>query len=74
MTYIVDIRQRRQITLPKDLLSTWNLSQGDQLRIEVKDNREATLIPQKQLALSALKEIQAIFAKSRLSQDEFART
>lgn len=73
MTYTLDIRQRRQVTLPRDLLLRWNLDEGDKLRIEIKDGYQATMIPQKKVALDALGEIQEIFAKSGLAEKEFAR-
>ena len=73
MTYTLDIRQRRQVTLPRELLLKWGVDEGDKLRIEVKDGNTATMVPQKKVALEALEEIQAIFAKSGTAEEEFAR-
>ena len=73
MTYTVNIRQRRQITLPRELLVKWSLDEGDKLRIEIGDGDIVTLTPQKKVALQALTEIQAIFAKSEIPENEFVR-
>jgi len=73
MTYILDIKQRRQVTFPKDLLTKLGLSEGDKLQIEVRSDSEAVIKPQKRVALKALKEIQAIFARSGITKNEFAR-
>lgn len=73
MTYTLGIRQRRQVTLPRELLLKWGVDEGDKLRIEIKEGNMAIMVPQKKLALDALEEIQAIFAKSGIAEEEFAR-
>ena len=70
MTYILDIRARRQVTIPGDLLRTWGLQEGDGLILEVKDN-QARLMPKKQSARALLSEIQKAFINSGFSEKEF---
>lgn len=70
MTYVLDIRARRQVTIPGDLLKTWDLREGDGLILEVKDN-QARLMPKKQSAKALLSEIQKAFVNSGFSEKEF---
>jgi AbrB family looped-hinge helix DNA binding protein len=39
MTYIVNIRNRRQITLPAEVLNKLRLSVGDNLALQVKEQK-----------------------------------
>lgn len=70
MTYVLDIRARRQVTIPGDLLKTWNLQEGDGLILEIKDN-QARLMPKKQSVKALLSEIQNAFVSSEFSEKEF---
>lgn len=70
MTYTLDIRARRQVTIPGGLLKTWGLQEGDGLILEVKDN-QARLTPKKQSAKAMLDEIQKAFINSGFSEKEF---
>ena len=69
MTYTVQIRPKRQITLPKAALEQMGVSIGDQLSLNLNSN-QATLIPHKAIALDALKSIQKIFAQSGIPESE----
>ena len=71
-SYLIDIRQRRQATIPSAVLSQLGVGVGDSLEISVSDNK-ATLIPQKQIALNALQEIQSIFANSDVKESEMQK-
>ncbi len=70
MTYVLDIRARRQVTIPGDLLKTWGLEEGDGLILEVKDN-QARLMPKKQSVKAMFDEIQKAFVSSGFSEKEF---
>jgi antitoxin component of MazEF toxin-antitoxin module len=69
MNYTVQIRPKRQITLPKDVLEQMGVSIGDQLNIDF-NNQEMTLTPSSKVALNALKEIQRVFAESNITEAE----
>ncbi len=68
-SYLIDIRQRRQTTIPSAVLDQLGVSVGDSLEISVSGNK-AVLIPQKQIALNALQEIQSVFASSGIKESE----
>ena len=68
-SYTVNIRPRRQATLPRPLLETLGVSVGDSIKIEVS-GKKAVLTAQKQAALDALAEIKKIFAESGISERE----
>lgn len=68
-SYLIDIRQRRQTTIPSAVLTQLGVGIGDSLEISVSGNK-ATLIPQKQIALNALQEIQSVFASSGVKESE----
>lgn len=72
MVFIVNIRDRRQITLPSDVLSKLGLSIGDNLAIQVKEQRFIARPVQEQ-AVDTLKAIQKIFQKSKTSEVEFQK-
>jgi len=66
MNFTIDIRPRRQATLPNALLQIMGVSVGDQLEITIK-NKQALIKPKKQIALEALKAIQKAFGESGIS-------
>lgn len=70
--YTIDIRERRQATLPSDLLQKLGIGVGDSLEITVE--REKTILrPKKQAALDALKEIQRVFSRSTVPEKEIQK-
>lgn len=71
--YTVDIRQRRQVTLPYAALKQLGVDVGDSLVIELTKNG-AILKPQKQIALNALTEIQQIFGKAGITKAQMLRS
>lgn len=72
MVFIVNIRDRRQITLPADVLSQLGLSVGDNLAIQVKEQKFVAKPVQEQ-AVDTLKAIQKIFQNSKISEGELQK-
>ncbi len=65
----ITLRARRQLTLPAEICDALGLAVGDRLEIAVSD--EGLLVrPKKAVALSALSEIQAAFARSDLTEED----
>jgi len=69
MTYIVNIRPRRQITIPQEVLNQLLVSQGDKLSLEVV-NKKIIVKPVKEQAIDSLKAIQKAFQKTKISEAE----
>ena len=69
MTFIVNIRDRRQITLPADILDKLGLSVGDNLAIQVK-KQELIVKPLREQAVDTLKAIQKVFQESKINERE----
>ncbi|KKQ42599.1 MAG: Transcriptional regulator, AbrB family [Microgenomates group bacterium GW2011_GWC1_37_8] len=69
MSYTIDIRQRRQVTLPNEVLKQMGVTVGDSIEIKV-EGKKAVLKPKKQIALEALKEMQRIVRESGISEKE----
>lgn len=67
MNFTIDIRPRRQATLPAPLLQMMGIGIGDSLEVEINNN-QAVLRPKKQLALDALKAIQAAFRRAKIPE------
>lgn len=68
-TYTIDIRPRRQTTIPRPLLEELGIDVGDKLVAEIKQ-KQIILKPQKQAALDALKALQKAFQESGISEKE----
>ena len=64
------VRDRRQITLPADILKQLGLKVGDAVELEVEEGT-LRMTPSKQIALDALAELRRIFAESGISEKEF---
>ncbi len=63
------LRQRRQLTLPRDICERLGIAIGD--RVELAVEGDALIArPAKRRALDALKEIQAAFAQASISERE----
>lgn len=69
MTYTLDIRPKRQVTLPKGLLESLDLEVGDSIELTVK-GKTALLASKKQIALDALKQLQKIVQESGIPEKE----
>ena len=69
MTYTLDIRPKRQVTLPKGLLESLGLEVGDSIELTVK-GKTALLASKKQIALDALKQLQKIVQESGIPEKE----
>ena len=68
-TFSVDIRPRRQVTLPSELLKKLGAEVGDSMEIKVRQ-KTATLKSKKQIALNALKELQRAVQESGVGLQE----
>jgi len=73
MTFTVNIRDRRQITLPFDILNRLGLSVGDSLSIQVK-KQELIIKPIREQAMDTLRAIQKVFQKVKISENELQKT
>lgn len=69
-TYTIDIRPRRQATIPEAILQQVGVGIGDQLVASV-ENETVVLKPKKQAFLDALKAIQKAVAQSGIPESEF---
>lgn len=72
-TYTIDIRPRRQATLPRELLKEVGIDVGDKLVAEIK-NKQIILKPRKQFFLDTLAEIQRIVKASGVPEAELQDT
>jgi antitoxin component of MazEF toxin-antitoxin module len=70
MNYIVDIRDRRQVTLPVDILSQLRLAIGDSLVLSI-DNQRITAKPLKKQSIETLAALQSVIQKTGVSESEF---
>lgn len=68
-TYTIDIRPRRQTTIPRKLLEEMGIGVGDKVVAKVK-NKKLIMEPKKQVFLDALVEIQRIVKESGVSEKE----
>lgn len=71
-TYTIDIRPRRQTTLPKSLLEEVGATVGDKLLATVKE-KKIILKAKKHIALDALTEIQRIIEESGVPEKEMQK-
>ena len=69
MNYIINIRDRRQITLPAAVLSQLLVNEGDKLSLEVV-NQKIIARPVKEQAMNNLKAIQKAFQESGVTEKE----
>jgi len=69
----VILRPKRQVTLPKDICEQLGIGPGDVLEIRVE---EATIVarPRKIAAIEALREIQQVFERSGVAEEEVQKT
>lgn len=72
MPYLINIRDRRQITLPKDILEQLSLSIGDNLVVEV-ERKKLIAKPVKNQTLDTLKTIQKAFQKAKINEQELQK-
>lgn len=69
-TYTIDIRPRRQATIPRTLLQQVGVGVGDQFVASVQ-NATVVLKPKKQVFLDALAALQKAFQESGIPESEF---
>lgn len=72
-TYTIDIRPRRQTTLPQPLLDALAVGIGDSVIATVKD-QQIILTAKKQISLDAFAELQKIFKKSGISEEDMQQS
>ena len=65
----VTLRERRQMTLPRELCDALGIAPGDGLDLELVE-RAILVRPSRQVALAALRAIQEAFAKSGITEEE----
>lgn len=70
MNYIVDIRERRQVTLPAEVLNQLKLTVGDSLVLSVDDQKLIAKPLQKQ-SVETLTALQNVIQKTNVSESEF---
>jgi bifunctional DNA-binding transcriptional regulator/antitoxin component of YhaV-PrlF toxin-antitoxin module len=63
------LRPKRQVTLPREICERMGIQTGDVLELTV-ENSKLVAKPRKTRSLEALKEIQRIFEKSGITEDE----
>ena len=71
-TYSLDIRNRRQVTLPSELLKLLDVEVGDSLEVKV-NKKKVTIKSKKQIAMDALKELQRAVQESGVSLKEMLK-
>lgn len=69
-TYTIDIRPRRQATIPRAVLQQLGVDVGDQFVASVQ-NATVVLKPKKQVFLDAFKALQKAFQESGIPESEF---
>lgn len=69
MNYILDIRDRRQVTIPARVLEMFDLKVGDKLALDVM-GKKAEIKPVKELALDSAKAISKAFKKAKITEKE----
>ena len=72
-TYTIDIRPRRQATLPRPFLKKLGADVGDALHVEVS-GQKAIVKAKKRIALDAFREIQSAFSRSKISEATLQRS
>jgi len=72
-TYTIDIRPRRQATLPRPFLKKLGADVGDALHIEVR-GQKAVVMAKKRIALDAFREIQSAFSRSKILEATLQRS
>jgi len=67
MNQLLTIRDRRQITFPRDVLEAFGLGVGDKLFLQ-NDGNKITLAPVKSKSLDLLSEIKKIVNNSKITE------
>ncbi|HLF77086.1 MAG TPA: AbrB/MazE/SpoVT family DNA-binding domain-containing protein [Dehalococcoidia bacterium] len=65
----VKVREKRQVTLPAELLDALGIKPGDSFEANVEGD-VLVMKPSKKAAMDALKEIRKVFKESGISLDE----
>ena len=67
------IRDKRQVTLPRDICEQLGIKPGDQLTLYIEEDRLIAK-PKKSIALNALQELHRIFQSSDVTEKELLKT
>lgn len=65
----VELRPRRQLTLPRKVCELIGVAPGDKLELAIEDSR-LVVTPKRVKALNALREIQEAFQRSGITLEE----
>ncbi|MBU4313374.1 AbrB/MazE/SpoVT family DNA-binding domain-containing protein [Patescibacteria group bacterium] len=69
----VQLRPKRQITLPSKVCEKLGIEYGDRLELRIKDD-SIIVKPKKTIALNALNEIRKAFKKSGVTEEELIKS
>ena len=69
----VQLRPKRQITLPSKVCEKLGIDFGDKLELSIKDD-SIVVKPKKTIALNALNEIRKAFKKSDITEGELLKS
>ncbi len=69
----VQLRPKRQITLPSKVCEKLGIEYGDKLELRIRDN-SIVVKPKKTIALNALNEIREVFKKSGVTEKELLKS
>ena len=69
MNQLLTIRDRRQITFPRDVLEAFGLGVGDKLFLQ-NDGNKITLAPVKSKSLDLLSELKKIVNNSKITEKD----
>ena len=73
MMYTIQIRPRRQTTIPQELLDQLKLSVGDNFLASINDGK-IVLVASKKKSLDAFKVLQKAMQLSKISEDEMLKS
>ncbi|HKZ35128.1 MAG TPA: AbrB/MazE/SpoVT family DNA-binding domain-containing protein [Patescibacteria group bacterium] len=69
MNYILDIRDRRQVTIPAKVLEKFGLNVGDKLALKV-EGKKAEMKPVREMEIENVRAIAKAFRKAKISEKE----
>jgi len=69
----VVLRPKRQVTLPREICDQLGIGPGDVLEVTIEDS-VIIARPRKTAALEALREIQQVFQRSGITEEELQKT
>jgi AbrB family looped-hinge helix DNA binding protein len=67
------IRDKRQVTLPRNICEQLGVTEGDRLTVYIEGDRLVAK-PKKNVAMDSLREIQRLFKESDVTEKELLKT